>query len=254
MIFGPRRGALEAFTIPAAIRQDTGCIIALDSGYGLYQDVAGTIRALVDNDPIAMWRDQSTAAAHPTQASGASRPLLRVNSYNSRRGVRMAASTTRGLIRPGTIASPFTMFVLWRSDRATSFGRAVQGSNNWLMGPREDGGSMRVAYYANNMAGFSAFTPGGAVIHMVTQSTGTGEHWKDGVAIAGTVASPNAPSALYIGNPLGASGVVNEPLDGEVIAVLGFNRQLAATDSGAVVGRKTCEAWLSAISGISVPP
>lgn len=55
---------------------------------GLYQDTAGTVPAVLDGDPVALWQDQSGNGLHATQATGTKCPLLRLTQAGARNALQ----------------------------------------------------------------------------------------------------------------------------------------------------------------------
>lgn len=66
----------------------TGLTLDLDARTGLFQDTGGVTPAAADGDPVGLWRDQSGGARDFSQATGISKPLLKLAQVNGKPALR----------------------------------------------------------------------------------------------------------------------------------------------------------------------
>lgn len=116
----------------------------LESDAGLYQDSGGTTPAMVADDPVGLWQDQSVNNYHFNQATdNAYRPLLKDRIFGVRPGLLFdgsndvlnstAASTTWKFLHDGT---QHHIFMVYKSDGidpnafGVGFGNAAASSSN----------------------------------------------------------------------------------------------------------------------------
>lgn len=72
----------------------SGLGLWLHADVGLFQDDAGTTPAVLDNDPVGLWQDQSGNGRHFSQATAANKPLLILTAFGaSLPGVRGDGAT-----------------------------------------------------------------------------------------------------------------------------------------------------------------
>src|SRR5678809_996486 len=65
-----------------------GLILDLASHVGTFQDAARTTPAILTNDVVGGWADQSGVGNHPSQATAANKPTLQLNQINGYPSVR----------------------------------------------------------------------------------------------------------------------------------------------------------------------
>src|SRR5687767_4019438 len=96
---------------------------------GPKEDLAAWFRAdslaLAEGAPVASWTDLSGKSAHATQADAARRPTFVDDEFNGGAAVRFDAGRLTQLALPRTIASDFTLVVVFRSERG------VGKTNRW---------------------------------------------------------------------------------------------------------------------------
>jgi len=203
----------------------------VDTGPGIF--TVGATVLPVDNtaaqpgDAVAEWRDQSGANNHATQATAAQRAILQSNVVNGRPVLRFDASDD-GYATPLLLNTPCTVFAVYAFRDSTSAPRrAVQGSNNWLLGPYD---------LQHNFFNGSSFSDGPAtvlgqfVVHASWQDGSQSRNWVNGSFVGSTLGAGIGPGTLG----LGTAGGFLEPLDGDVAEVLVYDSALSLADMWAV--------------------
>jgi hypothetical protein len=96
---------------------------------GPQEDLAAWFRAdslaLVEGSPVASWTDLSGRGAHATQPDPTRRPTFVDDEFNGQPALRFDAGRLTQLALPRTIASDFTIVVVFRSERG------VAKTNRW---------------------------------------------------------------------------------------------------------------------------
>ncbi len=206
----------------------TGCTLWLKGDSGVYHD-AGTTLA-TNGQSAAQWNDQSGNAHHatiiatPTYVTGLSPSGLGAINFSSN------GASNLGF----TVGSPYTIFVVYSVHTAAGNHRAVQGSNNWLIGPRS-------GFHTHFNGGFVsgtglAFTADLFVIGSATNSGSASTIEFNGVdktTAGGTTGTPGTLCLGATGNAssegLGTSGDV-----AYIAEVLVYTSVLGSTDRGNV--------------------
>jgi hypothetical protein len=187
--------------------------------------------ALSNDDPVVTWAD-SSAAANDLTLIGGNSPL-----YKTIPTVRFDnADDGMGVNGIGLVAGELTLFAVYNSQSTSGSHRAVQGSNNWLIGPYDG----KHELYAGNFASPAgpAVQAGVFVIQTVTLDSSTATNYIDGASI-GTVSSPTYPGAnLFLAYSVG-SPPYPEALNGDVAEVLVYDSLLSDPD------REDVEAYLT---------
>jgi len=97
-----------------------------------------SLAALVDNDPVATWPDESGAANDLTQGTASKRPIYKVNIQNGRSGVRHRKVNLESLnntLNLSVSTQAWTIFHASRMPTGANSGRVLGArTNNWLMG------------------------------------------------------------------------------------------------------------------------
>jgi hypothetical protein len=167
-----------------------------------------------DGDSLSSWPDQSGKGNHFSTASGFTDAIYKTGLQNSLPGVRFGTGTgmTGTAQSPLFVgATPYTIYVVYDYRSASSeFRRALQGSNNWLIGP-----------YQNTHKCYSGgFSTGLAVtqnVFVVQWVVGSGSSNTNNVA-GTSYTSGGADAPGQIG--LSSKGISNEILDGDILEVI----------------------------------
>jgi len=191
-----------------------------DAGLKLWLD-ASTISGLDTGDPVATWPDRSGNGNDAT-ASGAKQPTYLANSTLADLPVVRFDGTDDGMATPLNISSGgYTVFAVFNYDDGTSaFRRAVQGSNNWLIGPYNN----EIRHYAGGWVSTgTGLTPTRFYIAEATND-GAGSLFRvDGVNRTTSSGPTGHPGTIH----LAGSGLYpNEILNGEIAEVLVYDRPL----------------------------
>ena len=111
---------------------------------------ANEIVGLVDNDPIATWPNKGSGNStyNATESNADLRPIYKTNIIN---GLPCAYFNNSGMITALNPGSFFTVFTVYASNVTGFFyGRVLQGSDNWIVGPCE---GFQTAYNGNFLYG-----------------------------------------------------------------------------------------------------
>lgn len=170
-----------------------------------------------NNSTVGIWDDSSGNFNIFWAVVGT--PLLRYASQNGLQGVEfIAGAGLTGSYRRDA-GQAFTIFLVAKSNSASvTFRRAVQGTNNWLIGPYNNNWQFYDGAFINS-GGADAL----AHIFEVTQTTGTATFKVDGVAI-GSNAGATFPGAFC----LGRNGGSVESFLGLIYEVQVYSRVLTA--------------------------
>jgi hypothetical protein len=194
-----------------------GCQIWLD---------ANQITGLSDSDAVTTWEDKSGNGNDFTQGVTLEQPSYQTNIQNGLPAVFFDTATADGMIGTSSVAAPCTVFVVYSYESASSANRrAVQGANNWLIGPY----SNTHQYYNGGFIAGPSVTQGVFVYARAEQTSTNGYFWVDGSS-QGSNSGTTAPGVFH----LGAEGAFSEPLDGYIGEVIVYNTQLSAANSASV--------------------
>ncbi len=83
---------MSSATQVLAPSQISGLTGDFNAALGLFQDTGGTTPAVLGDDPVGLWKDQSGAARDISQGTGAQKPLLKLAQVNGLPGVQFDAS------------------------------------------------------------------------------------------------------------------------------------------------------------------
>ncbi len=174
-----------------------------------------TLAATAIGGAITTWPDSSGNARDFTQATSGLRPTLAV--LNSGLYVVRFDATDDGMAGPYTPAYPFTIIVAYRGP-TTGAHRAVNGGNNWLIGPNN--GNHKVYDGAGFHTGRVVDASTSMVIVPTIQQSGApaSDAWFNGVAVA-TRGSHGGPGTINLGC---TGSITNEPLNGDIAELLIF--------------------------------
>ncbi len=222
------------------------CTVAAPAGGATLTETANmslwlkpeTLSALSDGGVVTTWPDSSGNARDATQATANLKPLYKTNVLNGLSVVRFDIDD-RMLSGLTISVAPYSIYVVYSYRSATSTGRrAINGSNNWLIGPYSN-------KYDSNAGVFGsgpAVTQNQFVIqHVVTQGTASVQssvnrrnYFPSGTVLPGAIG-------------LGAQGAITEPLDGDIAEVICYS--VAHTKAQ----QETVTAYLGAKYGITLP-
>ncbi len=194
----------------------------VDSGAGMFSSGADVLPwddgAIAADFAISQWNDQSGLNNHAT-ALGASQSALWQPSVANGRPVLRFDSVT-GYTTPLVLTPPCTLCAVYTLNGAGDLARrAVQGSNNWLIGPY---GPLH-DFYDGVFSGGPALVRG----QFVAQAA-----WQDGSVSRNFVNGAFAGSALGAGDgpgtvALGAGGLIGEGLEGDLAEVIAYDSALS---------------------------
>jgi hypothetical protein len=202
----------------------------------LVGDDLGDVEGLTGSSTIGNWTDRSTQGNDATQTVEGEKPVYQVGVVNEHDVARFDI-TNDGMDTTLSQSLSYTVVLVYAHNQGGSGNRrAVQGSNNWLMGP-----------YANNHQVYNgAFINGGATdgnfhIHVFRGETANAEYYIDG-AFIGSNGQSTAPGTFA----LGAEGGFGEPADSDIAEVLVYDRFLTLAQIAAL------EAYLSLKYNITI--
>jgi len=184
---------------------------------------------------VTNWADQSGNGYDFMQPTASTQPTYAEDVVNGHDVVRLDA-TDDGMTNNLSLSAPYTMFIVFNCTAGGAQRRAIQGSNNWLIGPYNS----RIAHYAGNgwVSSFDRYQDG-AMTYMQeffvceANNTGASSLFRvDGVDRTTSPIPVGAPGLLA----LGGSGAYNEPLGGDIAEVIVYDRALLPEES-ARVGR-----------------
>ncbi|MDB4978409.1 MAG: hypothetical protein JWM56_595 [Candidatus Peribacteria bacterium] len=214
-----------AGTVTFAPNNIAGLQLWLKADTGLYQDSACTVVATATNNPVGCWKDQSGIGNDATQLTTTKRPLLKLSALNSNSTLKLD-NTDDGLKTTTIIGNPYTVFVVYNTNGISALRRAVQGvDNNWLVGPYS---GLHKFYNSAFINGSSVMS--GQFVYASVSGTSAGASFYLGGALIGSNTNITSPSKIA----LGAVGIYNEPLNGEIAEVIAYNSALSTANRQAV--------------------
>jgi hypothetical protein len=205
----------------------------LQADKGLFQDLNRTIPATANNDPVAVWVDQSgsgtdfdsSTAGDPVQARG----NLRLNRLNGKPvvaldGVMDALRTTYAY------SSVNTVFLVARQTGDPRGRVLTSQGNNWLLGWW--GGAADCAHFEYWLNNCTQSNDTIWRMYMSDQAPYSERLFRNGLLLAQT-----SPSTSYgpIGLALGGNGMsYNEPSQSEIAELIVYHRVLTPAERAAV--------------------
>jgi len=190
---------------------------------------ADAITGVSNGAQFGTWVDSSGNGFNATQANGSLQPIYNTGVLNGNPVVSFADSPAIGMGTSCGFANgtAFTIFVVYRRTvNSQGQHRALQGSNNWLIGPYNTNNQ----YYNGNFITGTAEAQNVWVIGYVTSDTAT-QKFYIGSSLQGTNSTGNGPGNLA----LAAGGSFSETLGGDIAEVLGYNVVLTSAQLGGVV-------------------
>ncbi len=222
------QGTLRLLAAPSAPLAGSALWLDGSDASTLFKDTAGTQPVASPNDPVALWKDKSGNARNATQAIAANQPTYQAAVQNGLSAVRFDAANDgmlSGLAATGGDLSVFAVYDFRGTD--TGLHRAIQGSNNWLLGPYA--GQYR--YHAGNWVG----TPPGVtqyqfIYQTAVQNATLATNYVNGTSY-GTLANPIYPGTVSLG---GSGMYPGEILNGDIAELLVYTTALTAAQRQAV--------------------
>jgi Concanavalin A-like lectin/glucanases superfamily len=189
---------------------------------------AKDITGLVDGDPVATWADSSGLGNNFTQSNASYRPKYYTNQINGKSAVKFASPNE--MVGPAGVAglTTMTIFIVYNSTDTTGNHRAIQGSNNWLIGPY----ATEYRYYNGAFIIGDLIESGKYVLCCITQynTTSGGVFYLNGAKV-GNNTNTTVPNNIFIGGANGGGGgSANEPLNGGIAEVLIYNAILSSAE------------------------
>ncbi|MES2772750.1 MAG: T9SS type A sorting domain-containing protein [Bacteroidota bacterium] len=196
---------------------------------------------------VTTWADQGSNGYNATQAVVAKQPLFTPSSsfFNSNPSVDFDLVDDAMGTYDQIASEPYSFFAVFNSTSNTATPRrAIQGSNNWLMGPYNgDAGFYAGAWVELNNIPVTS-TPYISSGTSTTAATNNARFYYNGrnTAPAGVTATA-APGFVY----LGAAGLsTNEPMGGSIAEVIAYNSVPTAVE------RNKIESYLAIKYGITL--
>lgn len=171
---------------------------------------------------VSQWDDKSGNANHATQAVGSEQPIFTANVQKGKSVVRFDG-VDDGMITSLSITAPYTIYAIF-SYRSpfVAFRRAVNGSNNWLVGPYDQ----YISHFAvtNWVArDIVAATENQFFSASAINNSAASTFYVDGVDVTQDSTQIGSPSTIG----LGAEGAIAEPLEGDLAEVIIYDRVLS---------------------------
>ncbi|NQT52552.1 PEP-CTERM sorting domain-containing protein [bacterium] len=190
---------------------------------------ASRITGLANGDPVATWADASGNSNDAT-AAGSKQPAYIATSSLGGRPVVRFDGTDDGMATALDISSPdYTVFALFNyNDSTSAMRRAVQGSNNWLIGPYNN--ELR-HYAAGWVSTGTAVTPTEFYLAEATNDGAASLFRVDGVNRTTSSSPTGVPGTIHLG---GSGAFPAELLNGDMAEVLVYDRALTNRESNRV--------------------
>lgn len=218
----PRRVAASAPAFDPS--QLPGLALWVSADSGVYSD-AGVTPAN-PGDLVQQWNDRSGNGNHVTQPTDYARPVLVASVRNGLPAIRFDAGGWRMKTPVALTAGDYTIALVYSyrgSDGAANGQRAIQGTNNWLIGP----------YTGNHKLYQGAFFFGPAVVQdaavtALTRALAGSQTFRVNGTQYGGSAGASYPGTVG----LSAEGAFAEPLNGDIFEVVICAAGLDATQTG----------------------
>jgi hypothetical protein len=210
----------------------SGNVLWLKANDGVTVDAAGV---------VTQWDDKSGNGKNCTQATLAKRPVRVLNVTNGYPAVwfdnddRSFGSTYKaadGMTSALNLSAPYTVFIVFnRTVAASASRRAIQGSNNWLIGPF--GG--KVKHFAGGFVDNDSVsvTQNQFYIAEAKNTSSASTFYVGGVNKTSGGGNVGAPGTVSLG---GSGNYPGEPLGGYVSEVVIYNTALSDADRDKVGG------------------
>ncbi|MFC1659029.1 LamG-like jellyroll fold domain-containing protein [Pseudomonadota bacterium] len=196
---------------------------------------------------VSAWNDKSGNGNHATQATFSYKPVYVPSGLNGKGTIRFDGTDDRMATSLNLSSPPYSVFVVFNylnleSAVPSAVRRAVQGSNNWLIGPY----SSQIRHYAGGWVSYSLPLIQNTFYVTSAINTGSGSTFYINGANATDSSTPvTAPGTIH----LGAGGAYpGEPLDGDIAEVIIYDRALSDSE------RREVESYLSNKWGVAAIP
>jgi hypothetical protein len=199
-------------------RDIEGATSLVDTGAGDFTGGA-TVTPLTPGTPgaVMQWEDQSGLDNHATATSGCA--FLQNNVVNGRPVLRFGP--VAGYTTPLVLDTPCTVFAVYALNGAgDNARRAVQGTNNWLIGPY---GPPHDFFTGENFTGGPALTRGVFVAQAAWQNGSNSRNFVNGSFAGAMLGAGTGPGTVC----LGAAGTYPEGLDGDLAEVIAYDSALS---------------------------
>jgi fibronectin-binding autotransporter adhesin len=222
-----------------------GAVLWLDAADSstLFADNAAAQPVAASGDTVARWNDKSGNNNHATLTGSQTAPTYQAGVTNGLSCVRFSSLTTCGMTTPLAISNgSFSVFIA-ASYNSTNvqFRRAIQGSDNWLIGPYNNQWQF---FNGGFFAGVVSVPTRFFLMESIGNATQAG--YVDGVYKASRTGS--YPGTIHLAAVSPAAGPpYAEPLDGDIAEVLIYTNAMTAADRIAV------ESYLKTKWGLAFP-
>ncbi len=205
-----------------------------DASLKLWLDASDVATINLNGSTVASWLDKSDNNNHATQTNSAWQPTYVPDAGGGVSGVRFDPIDDRMITPLNVSTGDYTIFATFNyASSVSGFRRAVQGSNNWLIGPYANG----LRHFANGWV----TQPGPPVTQNQFYNTsvlrddntalpGASRFIVDGTDITGNPTFNGYPGIIG----LGAQGAFAEPLGGVLTEVLVYDRLLDTAETDQV--------------------
>ena len=193
----------------------------LKADAGVYKDAGVTLAA--NGETVQQWNDQSGNGRNFSQATSGMRPVYTTGVQNSLPGVRFDA-TDDGMSGAVSLSEPYTIFCVYSYRSATSATRrAVQGGNNWLIGPYNNKHSHFAQEWIVELGG-PAVIQNAAVVGMAWNDADESKFLLNNSRYFETGLLPpgGPPGTLH----LGRGGSTTQVLNGDIFELVVYDRAL----------------------------
>jgi hypothetical protein len=200
----------------------------VDSSTGLFS-ADGAVNpidesAAAHGDAVGRWEDQSGQGNHATQLATARKPSRQTNVLNGRPVLRFDDSDD-GLLTSLNLGTPCTVFVVYSFRGTENDGRrAIQGSNNWLIGPYA---LTHDFFQTTQFATGPAVVQNQFVAQAAWQNGASSRNWVNGAFVGSTVAAGDGPGIVGLATE---GTYAAEVLNGDIAEVIIYNSALSDTD------------------------
>lgn len=186
---------------------------------------ADAITGCADGDPLAIWLDQSGNERNAEWGVNTQQPTYQTNEVNSLPCLNFDNSND-GLVTPWVVSSgELSMLVLLRTSLTSGTHRAVQGSNNWLIGSAINA----YVYYNGTFRNDGAISAGTWKYLYITQAASGWTFYVNGSSV-GSGAGGGYPGTIG----LGVRGAFSDPFGGDIAEIIGYSRVLTTTERDAI--------------------
>ena len=175
--------------------------------------------SIANDTKISNWSDKAGGDHNATQSTSSQMPTYKANSRNGKatllfESVYDSMATTLNLSKPYTVIAVF-------NGLGTGYGRAVQGSNNWLIGPYQG----KIAHYAGNWVSLNKpLVIGSYYIAAAVNDGSSSKFFVNGHDMTQNSNITGNPGVIHIG------GRPNDRMNGHIAEVIAYNQSLGNSD------------------------